>query len=67
MMKITALASKIIASINCTISTVLWDNNLVLKWINYEAEDWVVYLNERPGILPTKTEGLVALSADCNK
>lgn len=67
MMKIMVLASKIIASINCTISTVLWDNNLVLKWINYEAEDWVVYLNERPGILPTKTGGSVALSADWNK
>lgn len=67
MVKIMVLASKIIASINCTISTVLWDNNLVLKWINYKVEDWAVYLNERPGISPTKTEGLVVLSADCKK
>lgn len=67
MMEIMVLASKIIASINCTISTVLRDNKLVLKWINYEVEDWAVYLSERPGILPTKTEGSVVLSADCNK
>lgn len=39
MMKIMVLASKIIASINCTISMVLRDNNLVLKWINYGVKD----------------------------
>lgn len=67
MMKIMVLASKIIASINCTIPMVLRDNNLVLKWINYGVKDWAVYLNEKPGILPTKTEGSVVLSADRNK
>lgn len=67
MMKIIVLASKIIASINCTISTVLRDNNLVLKWINYEVKTWAVYLNERHGILLTKTKKSVALSADYNK
>lgn len=67
MLKIMVLASEITASINCTISTVLRDNNLVLKWINYEVKDWTVYLNERPGIFYAKTEGLVVLSADCNE
>lgn len=67
MMKIMVLASKIIASINRTISTVLRDNNLVLKWINDEVKTWAVYLNERHGILLTKTKKSVVLSADCNK
>lgn len=67
MMKIMVLASKIIASINRTISTVLRDNNLVLKWINDEVKTWAVYLNERHGILLTKTKKSVVLPADCNK
>lgn len=67
MMKIMILASKIIASINCTIATILWDNNLVLKWINYEAEDGIVYINEGVGLLSTKRERMVALSAECDK
>lgn len=67
MMKIMVLASKIIASINRTISTVLRDNNLVLKWINDEVKTWAVYLNERHGKLLTKTKNSVVLPADCNK
>lgn len=67
MMKIMILASKIIAGINCTIATILWDNNLVLKWINYESEDVVVYINEEAGLLPTKRERMVALSAERDK
>lgn len=67
MMKIMILASKIIASINCAIATILWDNNLVLKWINYEAEDGVVYINEGAVLLPTKRERMGMLPAECDK
>lgn len=67
MMKIMILASKIIASINGTIATILWDNNLVLKWINYEVEDGVLYINEGAGLLSTKRERTVALPAECDK